>query len=83
MSNLLKTIDDNVFIDLYMYHKKESFEIVFVHVIPNFLFFLHMISPRTTSRMTTNTDVTEPAMVEALEVFVRGVLAKRFVDVVL
>lgn len=38
--------------------------IVIEHCIPNSFFFLHKIIPRTTSRMTTNTDDTATAMVE-------------------
>lgn len=42
-------------------------------------FFIQKTSPRTTSRMTNNTEVTEPA---TMEVFVRGVFAWTLVDVV-
>lgn len=73
LSNLLK----------HIYHRKESFGIILAHVIPNRLFFLQKINPRIASRMTANAKVTEPAMVEVFEVFVRIVLAKRFKDVVL
>lgn len=48
-----------------------------------FSFFLQNIIPRTTSRITTKTDVTDPAMMEVLEVFVRGVFAWMLADVVL
>lgn len=54
-------------------------EILLGNVILFFFFFLQKTSPRTTSRMTTNTDVTEPA---TMEVFVKGVLAWTLVDVV-
>lgn len=42
-------------------------------------FFIQKTSPRTTSRMTNNTEVTEPA---TMEVFVRGVFAWTLLDVV-
>lgn len=42
-------------------------------------FFIQKTSPRTTSRMTNNTEVTEPA---TMKVFVRGVFAWTLVDVV-
>lgn len=47
------------------------------------LFFLHKIIPRTTSRMTTNSVDTTPAMVEVSEVSDIGVLARGLVDVVI
>lgn len=56
---------------------------LFVYVIPKCLFFLHKIIPRTTSRMTTITDDTAPAMVEVSEVYDIGVSASGLVDVVI
>lgn len=53
------------------------------YCIPNSLFFLHRIIPRTTSRMTTNNDDTAIAMVEVSVVSDIGVLAKGLVDVVI
>lgn len=56
-------------------------EILLGNVILFFFFFIQKTSPRTTSRMTNNTEVTEPA---TMEVFVRarGVFAWTLVDVV-
>lgn len=54
-------------------------EIFLGNVILFFSFFSKKTSPRTTSRMTIDTDVTEPA---TMEVFVRGVFAWTLVDVV-
>lgn len=56
---------------------------VIVYCIPNSFFFFHKIIPRTTSRMTTNTDDTAPAMVEVSDVSDIGVLARGPVDVVM
>lgn len=56
---------------------------VIVYCIPNSLFFLNKIIPRTTSRMTTNTDDTATAMLEVSEVSDIGALAKGLVDVVI
>lgn len=54
-----------------------------IYVLPDCPFFLQKIIPRITSRMTTNTDVTEPAIMEVFEGLISGVLAKMLVDVVL
>lgn len=54
---------------------------VIEYCIPNSFFFFHKIIPRATSRMTTNTDDTAPAMVEVSEVSDIGVLARGLVDV--
>lgn len=56
---------------------------VIVYCIPNSFFFFQKRSPRTTSRITTNTDDTATAIVEVSEVSDIGVLAKRLVDVVI
>lgn len=50
-----------------------------VYCIPNSFFFLQKIIPRT-SRITTNADIIEPAMVEVSEV--SGVFAWTLEDVV-
>lgn len=53
------------------------------YCIPNNFFFFQKKSPRTTSRITTITDITEPAMMELSEVSDIGVLEKGPVDVVM
>lgn len=55
---------------------------VIEYCIPNSLFFLHRIIPRTTSRMTTNTDDTAKTMVEVSVVSGTGVFAWTLEDVV-
>lgn len=56
--------------------------IVIEYCIPNSLFFLHKIIPKTTSRMTNNTDDTATAMVEVSVVSGTGVFAWTLEDVV-
>lgn len=55
---------------------------VIEYCIPNSPFFLHRIIPRTTSRMTTNTDDTAKTMVEVSVVSGTGVFAWTLGDVV-
>lgn len=69
-----------IFVEFYI---MQIVRILFVYVIPKRLFFLHKIIPRTTSRMTTNTDDTAPAMVEVSEEYDIGVSARELVDVVI
>lgn len=57
--------------------------IIIAYIIPNSFFFFQKITPRTTSRRTTNTDITDiikPAMVKVSEV--SGVFAWALEDVV-
>lgn len=54
--------------------------IIIAYIIPNSFFFFQKITPRTTSRRTTNTDIIKPAMVKVSEV--SGVFAWALEDVV-
>lgn len=67
-----------IFVKFYI---MQFVRVLLVYVIPKSVFFLHRINPRITSRMTTTTDVTEPAMMELSEVSDIGVLARGPVDI--